>query len=103
VTGLVLYFRQYSPLHTSVCSDVFLDIFKKKNVTSFKLKILHSLTGLYKNPTEQLIGLKICLVAYVPVYFCQTSSNMSTKLHGVTSYKTITLSSHQFFLLNITA
>jgi len=50
--------------------------FSQQNIRSVKLEILHSLTGLYKNPTEQLIGINICLVAYVPMHFCHTGSNL---------------------------
>jgi hypothetical protein len=70
--GLIVYIQHNPPLHT--CKVIYFLTLSKQSFRSVKLEILHSLTGLYKNPTEQLIGLKICLVAYVPVYFCQTGS-----------------------------
>lgn len=76
MTGLILYFQHNQPLNTSACKVMYFLTFPQQNVRSAKLEILHSLRDLYKNPTEQLIGLKINLVAYVLVYFCQTCNNL---------------------------
>jgi len=76
MTGLISYFQHKQPLNTSACKVKYFLTLPQKNVKSVKLEILHSLRDLYKNSTEQMIGLKISLVAYVLVYFCQTCNNL---------------------------